>query len=41
MTATADTEIDFQMWKLAAILLAALTDSLHGEVFQIVSWTGY
>jgi hypothetical protein len=41
MTATADTEIDLQIWRLAAILLAAVTDSLHGEVLQIVIWARY
>jgi len=41
MTATADTEIDLQMWKLAGILLVAVTDRLHGEVLQIVGWAGY
>jgi hypothetical protein len=41
MTATAVTEIDLQMWKLAAILLVAVTDSLHVDVIQIVGWAGY
>lgn len=41
MSATADTEMDLQMWKIAAILLVAFTDSLHGEVLQIVGWVGY